>query len=51
LVEEHIRNFLDCRRARYAPNCEVHHGERAARVALMAAESYRKRRQIRPRRV
>ena len=40
MVESHIRNFLDCCRSRKAPNCDATHGDRAARVCLLATEAY-----------
>ncbi len=46
LVEDHIRNFLECCRSRQAPHCEPYHGDRAARVCLMATQAYVQERQI-----
>jgi predicted dehydrogenase len=46
LVESHIRNFLDCCRSRKTPNCDAGVGDRAARVCLLATESYVQRRRI-----
>ena len=46
LVASHIRNFLDCCRSRNTPTCPAAVGERAARVCLMATESYVQKREI-----
>ncbi len=46
LVESHIRNFLECCRTPRNPNCPPQVGERAARVAIMATDSYSKKQQI-----
>ena len=40
LVDDHIRNFLECCRSRNAPNCEPYHGDRSGRVCLLATQAY-----------
>ena len=46
LDEDHVRNFVECCRSRNAPNCTAYHGERAARVSLLAKMSYVLKRRI-----
>jgi predicted dehydrogenase len=46
ITEQHVNNFLECRRSRKAPNADVYIGHRSAQAALLAAESYVEKRRI-----
>ena len=46
LVEEHVRNFIDCCRSRKTPNCDVEAGHRSAQAAHLGNLSYAERRRI-----
>jgi hypothetical protein len=46
LVEEHMRNFLDCCRSRKTPNCDVAAGHRSALAAHLGNLSFAEKRRI-----
>jgi predicted dehydrogenase len=46
IVEEHVRNFIDCCRSRKTPNCDVAAGHRSAQAAHLGNLSYAEKRRI-----